>query len=144
MPVSPLPGVNPNNLLNSLRSVYTEVSNLRSGGGLQRGACGRLLNYLEWTSNAVRMLGNQINSADLQCLVLTRRHELLLSGVGNMTSTQIEVERVVNSLVSLELDERVDAFNQAIKELEDQIRKWSRLWNIAVLDTRFYIEHEQK
>jgi len=31
---------------------------------------------------------------------------------------------MVNDLVSLELDQRVDAFNQAIVELEEQIRKW--------------------
>ena len=144
MPVSPLPGVSPDNLLTSLRSVHTDVSNLRGGGGPQRGAYGRLLSYLEWTSNAVRMLGTQISSADLEHLVLTRRHELLLSGVGNMTSIEIEVQRVVNGLVSLELDQRVDAFNQAIKELAEQIGRWSGRWNLAVLDTSFYIEHEQK
>jgi hypothetical protein len=79
MLVTPRPGVNRDNLLNILRSVQGDVTNLRGGGGPQT-AHKRLLGYLEWTSDAVRMLGNQISSADLERLVLTRRYELLLSG----------------------------------------------------------------
>ena|SRR5437660_74059 len=143
MLVTPLPGVSRDNLLSSLRSIHTDVTNLRGGGGPQ-GAHKRLLAYLEWTSNAVRMLGNQISSADLERLVLTRRYELLLSGVGTMAGTEMEVQRVVNGLVSLELDQRVDAFDHAIKALAGQIGRWSRYSYFVVPDTSFYIEHPQK
>jgi hypothetical protein len=39
------------------------------------------------------MLGSQINSADLDRLVLTKGYERLLAGIGNMNGTQIEVQR---------------------------------------------------
>ncbi len=142
MLVTPLPGVNRENLLGSLSTVHTEAFNLRGGG--PQGAHKRLLAYLEWTSNALRMLGNQISSADLERLVLTRRYELLLSGVGGLAGTEIEVQRVVNGLVSLELDQRVAAFDEAIKALTGQIGRWSSYRQFVVPDTSFYIEHPQK
>ena len=142
MLVTPRPGVNSGNLLSGLRSVRTAVFNLRGGG--PQGAHKRLLAYLEWSSDATRMLGNQISSADLDRLVLTRRHELLLSGVGNMTGTEMEIQRVVNGLVSLELDQRIDAFDQAIRELEEQVRRWPMLGDLVVADSSFYIEHTKK
>lgn len=142
MLVTPRPGVNRDNLLNSLRSVQTEVFNLRGGG--PQGHYKRLLAYLEWTSNAVRMLSNQISDADLRELVLTRRYELLLGGVGNMTGNEIEVQRAVNFLVSLELDQRVEAFDAAIKALQARITRWTQYSHFVVPDTSFYIKHPQK
>ena len=114
MLITPRPGVSRSHLLETLQRVHTEVFNLRGGGGPGT-AHKRLLAYLEWTSNAVRMLGYQVSDADLNSLVLTERYKLLLSGVGTMTSTEMEVQRVVNGLVSLELEERVAAFDAAIK-----------------------------
>lgn len=140
--MTPRPGVSSGNLLSSLRSVRNAIFNLRGGG--PQGAHKRLLAYLEWSSDTVRMLGNQIIDADLDRLVLTRRHELLLSGVGSMTGTEMEVQRVVNGLVSLELDQRIDAFDQAIKELEEQANRWPTLGDLVVADSSFYIEHTKK
>jgi rRNA-processing protein FCF1 len=125
-----------------LQRVHNEVSNLRGRGGPT--AHKLLLAYLEWTSNAVRMLGNQISRDDLDHLVLTDRYRLLLSGVGTMTSTETEVQRVVNGLVSLELDERVVAFDTAIKAIQSLINRWSRVGDFVVPDTSFYINHEHK
>jgi len=73
MLVTPRPGVNRENLLKSLQSVYTDAYNLRGGGGAARNAYERLLAYVEWTSAAVRMLGNQVSNSDLNRLVLTER-----------------------------------------------------------------------
>ena len=61
-----------------------------------------------------------------------------------MTGTEVEVQRVVNGLVSLELDQRIDAFDQAIKELEEQVRRWPMLGDLVVADSSFYIEHPKK
>lgn len=143
MLVTPRPGVNSGNLLSSLRSVRTAAVNLRGSGG-PPDVHKRLLAYLEWSSDAVRMLGNQISSAYLDRLVLTRRYELLLSGVGNMAGTEVEVQRVVNGLVSLEFDQRIDAFDQAVKELEGQVSRWPMLGDLVVADSSFYIEHTEK
>jgi rRNA-processing protein FCF1 len=140
--VTPRPGVNRANLRDSLRSVYTEAYNFRGGG--PQGSYSRLLAYLDWTSNSVRMLSGQIGSADLDQLVLTRRYELLLAGVGTMAGSQQEVQRVVNGLVSTELDQRIAAFEEAIKALDEQINRWSGLMDFVMPDTSFYIQHSQK
>ena len=68
--VTARPGVNRENLLKTLQSVYTDAYNLRGGGGAAQNAYERLLVYVEWTSAAVRMLGNQISNDDLDRLVL--------------------------------------------------------------------------
>jgi hypothetical protein len=142
--VTPRPGVSRENLLQTLQSLHTEVFNLRGGGGPST-ADKRLLAYLEWTSSAARVLGNQIAAADLDYLVLTDRYRLLLSGVaGTLTSTETEVQRVVNGLVSLELDERVAAFDAVVKALQAQIQRWSGSGYYAVPDSSFYIQHADK
>ena len=145
MLVTPRPGVNRENLLKSLQSVYTDVYNLRGGGGAARNAYERLLAYVEWTSAAVRMLGNQVSNSDLDRLVLTERYRLLLAGlVGTMTSTEQPVQRVLNGLVSLELDERAEDFEAAVKALQGQIARWSGYGHYVVPDTSFYIHHKDK
>jgi hypothetical protein len=90
MLVTPLPGVNRDNLLKNLESARTEAFNLRSSGPTS--AHRRLLGYLDWTSRAVSLLGSQISSADLNHLVLTKRYELLLAGAGTLSSAETEVE----------------------------------------------------
>src|ERR1700733_15737190 len=90
MLVTPRPGVNRENLLKTLQSFHTDVHTLRGGSGAARNAYERLLAYVEWTSTAVRMLGNQVSSGDLDRLVLPERHRLLLAGTrGNATSTEL-------------------------------------------------------
>jgi hypothetical protein len=90
------------------------------------------------------MFGNQVSPADLDRLVLTERYKLLLAGVGTMTSTEMEVQRVVNGLVSLELDERVEAFDAAAQALDQRIKRWSAYGHYVVPDTSFYVEHKDK
>jgi uncharacterized protein YPO0396 len=114
--------VNGENLLQALRQVSADITQIDARS--PQGAHKRLLSYLEWTSNAVQMLSNQISAADLDRLVLTRRYEQLLSGVGTMISTEVEAQRVVNGLVSLEIRERTDLFEAAVKALSEQINRW--------------------
>jgi rRNA-processing protein FCF1 len=143
MLVTPRPGVDRTHLLDSLRSVQRSVATLRGAGG-PADAHKRLLAYVEWTSFAVRMLGNQISDADLSRLVMTNRHEFLLSGVGIMRGTEMELQRTVSDLVDLELNQRVEAFDAAIKALDHQIKRWSQYGHYVILDTSFYIEHDKK
>jgi rRNA-processing protein FCF1 len=142
MLVTPRPGVNRNNLLETLRRLHNEAINQRGGGAPT--AHKRLLAYLEWTSSASRMLGNQVSPVDLGSLVLTERYKLLLSTAGTLTSTEVEVQRVVNGLVSLELDERIAAFESAIRALDERIKRWSEYCHYVVPDTSFYIEHTDR
>jgi hypothetical protein len=142
MLVTSRPGVNRENLLQALRNVESEITVIDARA--PQGAHKRLLSYLEWTSNAVRTLGNQISPPDLERLVLTRRYEQLLSGVGTMTGTETEVQRVVNGLVSLEIRQRADDFAAAVKALDNQINRWSSYAHFVVPDTSFFIEHPDK
>jgi hypothetical protein len=144
MLVTPRPGVNRENLVKTLQSVYTDAYNLRGGGGAARNAHERLLAYLEWTNTAVRMLSNQVSNRDLDRLVLTERYRLLAGLAGTMTSTEQPVQRVLNGLVSLELDERVADFDAAIKALQGQIARWSAYGHYVIPDTSFYIHHKDK
>jgi hypothetical protein len=114
----------------------------RAGG--PPGAYKRLLAYLEWTNDAARSLASLISSDDLSELVLTKRYELLLTGVGSLTSDEMEVQRVVNGLVSTELNERATAFGAAVAALEEQISCWSRLGEFVMPDTSFYVTHPDK
>jgi hypothetical protein len=126
-----------------LGDVHTAVSNLWSGGGPGT-AQDRLAGYLEWVTSTVQQLGGQVSAADLDRLVLTRGYDRLLSAAGTMTGTDMATQRVVNGLVSLELTQRVDAFDAAVKALEEQIQRWSRHGVFVARDTSFYIEHESK
>jgi len=64
--------------------------------------------------------------------------------VGTLTSTETEVQRVVNGLVPLDLDERVAAFDAAVKALQAQIQRWSGYGHYVVPDSSFYIQHADK
>jgi hypothetical protein len=134
MPVTPLPGADCKDLLESLRYVYTGAVNARSSGGgephLHYNA------YIGWAFEAVRMLRGKVAPADLEQLVLTRSFwALQASG----TSTPANRAR----LVDVELDERVSALEATCKDLEAQIDRWSRDGTFVVADTSFYIQHPQ-
>lgn len=143
MLITPRPGVSLDNLIENLQRIHSDAFNLRAGGGAQT-AHKRLLAYLEWASGAARMLRYQISEADLAALVLNKRYELLLSSSGGLASTEREVQRVVNDLVSLEMDQRVTDLDEAIKTLQSERQRWSRAGDLVLPDSNFYIHHPQK
>src|SRR5262249_19310639 len=65
-------------------------------------------------------------------------------GVGSWAGHMTEVQRVVNGLVSAELDQRVAAFDEAIKALNEQMNRWALLGDFVVPDSSFFIKHPQK
>ena len=87
------------------------------------------------------MLRGRISDKDLASLVFNRRYELLLASAGTLTSSDVEVHRVVNDLVSQELDQRVHDFDEAIKTLKAYKERWRNIGDLLVLDTCFYVEH---
>jgi rRNA-processing protein FCF1 len=143
MMITPRPGTSLDNLVTSMQSVHSEAFNLRSGGGA-RSAYQRLLAYLEWAGRSGRMLHNQISESDLAALVLTKRYEILLASFGGMASDEREVQRVVNDLVSQELDLRVTDLDEAIKTLQSERVRWSRVGDLVLPDSNFYIHHAVK
>lgn len=138
MLITPRPGVDRNNLLNTLQTVETNVLNLR-GGGAYDTAYDRLLNYLKWANSSVRLLSNEISEGDLNRLILTRGYEALLGGLGRMNYPGDQA--VVNGLVSLEVDQRIADFEAAVAALKQQIARWQAESAYVVADTSFYMRN---
>lgn len=141
MLITPRPGVNLDNLLKDLAFVRSDVSNKVTGA---RGAHKRLLAYLEWAGSAARLLGYQISDSDLAALVLNRRYEVLLSSFGTMTSPEVEVQRVVNDLVTLEVEQRSKVLDAATQTLQAERERWAKAGVLVVPDSSFYIRHPDK
>jgi hypothetical protein len=129
------------NLIQTLGSVRSDASNRVTG---VRPAHKRLLAYLEWAGNAANALRFQISEAEVAGLILTRRYEALLSGFGIMASPAMEAQRIVNDLVTLEIEERTAALDAAVKALKDERDHWSKAGVLVMPDSSFYIRHGNK
>ena len=135
MLVTPLPGIDRQQLTAVLSEVGRSVGNLRGGAPGQD--AGWVVAYLRWVNDAARSLHAQISAADVERLVLTRRYEHLLAGSSHGP-------QVLNGLLAVELDERVEAFDEASRALRAVIERWSRPGVFVVADTSVYIEHPDK
>jgi hypothetical protein len=139
--ISPRPGVSRDNLLQTLRNVHNGLQNLHGGGS--GSAQARVLSYLEWATETTRILDYLVSPADIRRLVPAADYERLLSAAA-LTGTDIGTQRVLNGMVSLEIDQRVQAFESTIAAVRAQIERWPLTHAFAVPDTSFYIEHEHK
>ncbi|GLW57851.1 PIN domain-containing protein [Kitasatospora phosalacinea] len=144
MQLSLLPGTNRDNALTALTKVTEKVTNLYTGSG-HYDAGGLLLAYLEWASDAVYSLEGVVSPADLDRLILTRRHDQLLAGAADLGAAHLM--RVTNQLVQLELSQRSRALQAAVEDLQASIRKWNR-WDsydyVLVFDTSVFIHHPEQ
>jgi hypothetical protein len=105
----------------------------------------RLTGYLEWAGRSMRSLHNRIAPSDIDRLILTPGyHRLLSTGVTLLASSGIGVQRVVNDLISTELQHRTEELDEVIHDLRELNPQWCRDDLYAVLDTCVYIEHDQK
>lgn len=141
MLVTPLPGTDPDHLIETLDAVRLEVGNLQ--GPFEGPAYGRLVRYLRWATSAARRLRHLIRPEDLTRLVLTRRHDALLSGAaGGLAGSHQEA--FLNDLVSLELEERVADLDEAVDALKRRKDRWDAAGVLVVADSSVYIEHASK
>lgn len=138
MLITPHPGANRDNLLQALRNVHTSASN-EHGRGYDT-AYERLLGYLEWAGGAARLLRNQVSTEDLHTLILTKRYDTLLNGVGHLDGSQRE--RLVNLTVDQELAERTEALDAAVNLLQSLMHRWPSHERFVVADPSFYIQNE--
>lgn len=134
MLITPRPGASRKKILETLRIVHTAASNARNVG--QFSAYDRLLHYLEWAVYSAKSLEGLVSSADLTTLVLTKRHDTLLNGVGQLGATA--QQRLVNLLVHHELDDRIRGLEAAIDFLQAQAVEWSESDVLVVADSSFY------
>jgi hypothetical protein len=77
-------------------------------------------------------------------LVLTRGYDRLLAAAGSLTGEDIGTQRVLNGLVSGEIQQRLQVLDEAILDLDSQGRRWPQGTVYAVADTSFYIEHDSE
>jgi hypothetical protein len=141
MLVTPYPGANRDDVLRTLRDLTSAAQN---AGNVHGPAQARLSAYMEWATNSVRMLEHRVSTADIDRLVLTRGYDRLLGPAGSLTGDDIGTQRVLNGLVSHEIQQRVQALEDAIRDLDAQIRRWPQDIAYAVADTSVYIEHDDK
>ncbi|WP_063796049.1 PIN domain-containing protein [Streptacidiphilus griseoplanus] len=134
------PGTHRDNLRRDVAHVGNEIGNLR--GAHFGSAHDRLLAYLGWANEAVRLLGTQISDSDLRSLVLTPRYDALLAGAADLGSGT--TGPLLNGLLNLEMGQRYDDFEAALKALDQQIERWSRPGVFVVADSSFYCRHEDK
>jgi len=134
------PGTNREVLLNNLMSVQTFVSNLYTSGSPDHGL--RLTHYLEWANDATQLLAPQISSADIDRLVLTRRHAQILANVDVFGAAHMA--RLTNNFVSTELRERADQLQAAVNTLRYAISRRINATQHVVFDTSMYCKHPDK
>jgi hypothetical protein len=141
MLVTCLPHIDRTHLSQTLHELHRKVSNL-AGGVAGGDASAWLLAYLDWASDAARALRLLVSSDDIDRLVFTRRYELLLAAAGRLIG--IDQQRLVNGLVSIEIDHRMAAFADACTAVDEQIKLWTQPGVFVVADTSVYIQHDQK
>lgn len=141
MLVTPLPGTDRDHLLETLELAHSKVGNLQ--GPFQGPAYSRLVVYLRWATESARRLRNLIRPEDLTRLVLTRRHDALLSGAAAGLAGSHQ-EAFLNDLVSLELEERVADFAEAVAELRRRKSRWNAADVFVVADSSVFIQHDSK
>ncbi|MEU3879839.1 hypothetical protein [Streptomyces californicus] len=140
MTVTPIPGTHRDNVLSALWSVSVAAGNLDSQH--HSSAYGRLLAYLEWVNESLRMLVSQISASDIDRLIRTRMYQSLLDGVGHLAGS--DQQRLVNGLLTNEVRERVVALGAAVDAFQVQMQRWPAMTSVLVLDTSVFIKHEKK
>ncbi|GAA3077885.1 PIN domain-containing protein [Streptomyces glomeratus] len=136
MLVTPRPGADRRNIRDALRDAHTTAGSLRCAG--PETAFSGLMRYLNWATDTAGFLRHQISDKDIDDLILTRRYHALLGSCGTLAGSA--QERLVNGLINLEVDERIQAFEDALEALNRQIERWSGREMFVVADSSFYIQ----
>jgi hypothetical protein len=135
MLITPRPGAHRDSIHKAIQRVQLEASNLRGAG--PHTAYQRLLQYLEWVTDAVRILQDQVSAADVDRLIQTRRYYALLGACGTLAGS--DQQRLVNGLVDQELADRDAALGAALTTLNEHISRWGGPMWLVVADSSFYL-----
>jgi PIN domain-containing protein len=145
--ITPVPGVSSTTLRTALTNVRYALSNTMQAGQLT--AIDRAQRYLEWYHEARRSLRSYIRQAELEHLLPPQSYELVLAGLSahprNLTAgADLGSVRLLNGLVAMQADERSQDLDDAVAELDRQVKRWNRPTQLVVLDTNIYMHHRQK
>lgn len=133
MYLTPVPGCDRKQLIDTLRTIQNSVINVRSQSMIRSDL---LLHYSIWASEAVRLLRGKVREADLDRLILSRRYWALQASTASID---------IGTIVDLEIDERRAALDAAVGELEEEQRlEISRPGHVVIADTNVFLEHPEK
>jgi rRNA-processing protein FCF1 len=138
MIVTPIPGASLTLVHQLLQQAHTEATNLNNYNSAEE----HLLKYLTWANEKSRVLGSQVRAKDIEALFFTPIYWALLNGAGQV-SGQL-APKVSNSLIDQEVRQRIADLDRAIESVKDTIVRWPEKVSTLVLDTSFFIEHEDK
>ena len=136
MLISLMPGASRDAALQGLRQASNDLVNAS-------GRKDRVLAYLQWVNSTLGTLRHLIRPGDLEALLLTRRYWTLVS-MPSSPPNYAGPATAVYELLNMELDERRLAFDDALRELEVQIKRWSRPGMFVLPDTSMFIRHPDK
>lgn len=147
MLVTLYPGAARNDVLRTLREIESaahSAARTTTVGSHGSKAYRRLTSSLQWAANSVRMPEHRVSAVDIDRLVLTCGYERLMSAGESLSEADTGTQRVVNGLAGLEIRQRTEGLQEAIKDLDEQIRGWPKDTTYTVADTSVSIEHDDK
>lgn len=128
MLVTLAPGANPTKVLNVL---FEQKNTIRNHHG-------DLPGYLDWALMTAQVLRNRIRRSDIDRLVFTPRLWRLQELTGRN-------DRFTNNLLSMEVNEKSEVFEQVHAGLKGEIARWSPAdAGLVVVDTSVFIHHPDK
>lgn len=139
--VSIYPGARPEDVLEVLRGIHGKIGD---AANVQNSAVARATAYLGWANDSVRMLEHRVSAADIGRLLLTSGYERILTATGILAGDDTATQGVLSGLLRREIERQGEVLAEAVKDLQEQIRRWPPNRVYAVADTSFYIDHEHK
>jgi len=122
------PGADPRTVLDLLFQRKTLIANYYAN----------LSGYLDWAVDTARVLRNQIRPSDIDRLVFTPR-------LWRLEEMSDRGDRFANALLTSELTERAEVFDQAHTSLQAEINRWNPAGAVlTVVDTSVFIHHACK
>jgi rRNA-processing protein FCF1 len=138
MIVTPALGAHRDNVLSALQQVHANATNLANRDIPEA----NLVRYLTWATDSMQMLRNQIREQDIDVLVRTPGYQALLLGAGQIGGNV--APGLTNGLIDLEVRQRVEVFDLAIKSFKEQMTRWPESAAVLVVDTGLFIKHPTK
>ena len=126
----------PKDVIEKLRLIGLEAADILGKG---ESGISMLSDYLQWATRAVRVIGFDLSTDEINRLIATPRHSALQSV--NPTS----YSGSLGELVSLEVNDRIRELDEARDELSNDYEEWGRGAAMAVvLDTNVMISFYDK
>ncbi|MFD9428090.1 MULTISPECIES: PIN domain-containing protein [unclassified Streptomyces] len=138
MIITPIPGARLELVHNLLQSAHTAAQNLSNYNTPEE----HLLNYLTWATEQSRLFESQVRTKDVETLFFTPVYWALLNGAGHLGGRL--APKVSNQLIDQEVRQRLAVLNRAVDAVRDTIHTWTERTSTLVLDTSFFIQHEEQ